>query len=221
MHTQNQGLIQIRLACLLPTKFDVKLTCQEDSFEIKWSVAAARRVEESVRRQLDAACKTWAHETGGKVLVRVKHDDLVVTDRLIQVIKECRVKEPSMAELMGVDLYRSATCFMVWVPFPVCVFKGLGKPRPYTPKRSDCMWIPTTESRELHDLKHKVPRDAARHELKEWVKSRMEEIGVDTIPSPDERKKKEYWPKLREALSDANNISKLNETISARMAKRA
>jgi len=83
------------------------------------------------------------------------------------------------------------------------------------------MWIPTTESRELHDLKHKVPRDAARHELKEWVKSRMEEIGVDTIPSPDERKKKEYWPKLREALSDANNISKLNETISARMAKRA
>ena len=48
----------------------------------------------------------------------------------------------------------------------------------------------------------------------------MNDIEVKTIPSPDRKHKKQYWPKLREALT-AENITRLNQKIAERMAKRA
>jgi len=210
--------VSIYLGSLLPTVFDLKLTCQEDSFQIKWRIQEVERVKKSVWRQIQAACKVWADRTDHKVTVQVKNDDLVVTDRPIQFInKRCHVKEPSVAALIGEELYGKATCFMVWVPFPDCVFQGLGGPSPRT--GHDYMWIPTTESMELHDLEHKEPRDAARHELKHWLKERMKTIGVRGIPSPDKDKKKQYWPKLMEALT-AENIANLNKEIAERKKKR-
>ena len=188
------GTVKIYLRCLLPTVFDVKLKCQEDSFEIKWNIREVHRVEKSIRRQLRVACKKWNAEMSGKVQVKYK---LCVRHQPVRVVtRRHHVKKPSVHELLGDKLYGEATCFMVWVPYPDCVFQWLGKPSPRT--GHDYMWIPTTETRELHDLEHKEPRCAARHELKHWVKNRMEDedIDVHTIPSPDKDRKKQYWPKL-------------------------
>jgi hypothetical protein len=206
--------VSIYLRCLLPTVFDVKLNCQGDSLEVKWNIRDVCQVKKSILRQLSDACKKWEEETSGKL--RVDHK-LWVTDQPVRVIdRRHHVKKPSVAELLGNEPYGEATCFMVWVPYPECVFEGLGKPEPRT--KHDYMWIPTTEARELHDLEHKEPRDAARHELKHWVKERMKGIGVK-IPSPDGKDKRQYWTKLNDALTP-ENIAKFNKEIKARMKTR-
>jgi len=202
--------VSIYLGCLLPTAFDIALTCQAGCCGIKWGIRDVSHVEESVRRQLDAACEKWKEKTCKRIQVNY---ELRVTSCPIRRIKDCRVKEPSVSELLGAELYHKATCFVVWVPLPDCTFPALGAQAPYT--KGDYMWIPTTEERELKD----PPRDAASHELKHWVKNRMKDIGV-CIPSPDGKDKKEYWPKLQEALT-AGNIAKLNEEIAERKRKRA
>lgn len=204
--------VRICLGCLLPTVFDVTLTCQAESCGVKWGIREVDQVEKSVRRQLDATSDKWNRETCGKVQVDYK---LRVSGCPVRLIKECRVKEPSVAALLGDELYGKATCFMVWVPLPDCSFPALGKQPPYT--KGDYMWIPTTEKRELDDLTKCRPRDAASHELKHWVKNRMKDIGT-RILSPDGKDKKQYWPKLREALTDAN-IAALNKNISERQAE--
>ncbi len=214
MTVQTDESLPILVGGLLPRVFDLKLSCRTGSCEIKWGIREIKQVEESVRRQLDAACETWSDRTSGKVQVEY---ELSVTDRPIRVVRKCTVKKPSVAELIGEELYGKATCFTVWVSLPDCVFPALGQQKPYT--NHDYMWIPTTERRALDDLDRRKPRDAASHELKHWVKNRMEEIGVRCIPSPDGSKKKQYWPNLREALTP-ENIRGLNELIRERKGAR-
>ncbi len=199
--------VRISLGCLLPSAFDLTLTCGTRCRNI----SDVRGVKDSVRRQLDAACEKWGRETCGKV--RVHYDEPCVTDKPVRVIKKLRVKEPSVRELIGDELYYRATCFVVWVPLPDCDFEVLGL-SPYT--RGDYMWIPTTEARDLHDLKQDEPRNAACHELKHWVRSRMKDIGVSAVPSPH---KKDYWSKLNDALTP-KNIAMLNKEVLKRVAKR-
>jgi len=207
MATVSKPHLEVQLGCLLPTVFDLTLACGTKLRD----VAQVAGVEESVRRQLDAACEKWDRKTCGKV--RVAYDLRVVTDQPVREIKACRVKQPSVAHLLGDELYRKATCHMVWVPLP-CDFEVLGV-HPYTRDKDDYMWIPTTEQGSLDDLNEDKPRKAACHELKEWVRYTTKRIGV-RIPSPH---KKEYWSKLNDALTP-ENIDKLNKEIAARITAR-
>ena len=187
--------------------FDLTLTCGTKCGD----VVEVGRVEKSVRRQLDDACKKWRRETCGKV--HIDYELRVVTDQRIRRIEKLRVKEPSVAKLLGDELYGKATCFMVWVPLP-CDLKMLGV-HPYTRDKHDCMWIPTTEQMALDNLKEDKPRKAACHELKEWVRYKTKKIGI-RIPSPHQ---KDYWSKLNDALT-LKTIQDINKEISKWVAKR-
>jgi hypothetical protein len=199
--------VRIYLGCLLPTVFDLTLTCGRKCRD----VTEVGRVEESVRRQLDAACEKWDRETCAKV--RPDYE-LARVGTPVTKIKGLRVKNPSVRQLIGDRLYSRATCFMVWVPLPDCDLEVLGV-KPYTRDKQDYMWIPTSEQRELDNLKEDKPREAACHELKEWVRFTMRKIRVQ-IPSAH---REDYWSKLNDALTP-ENIRKLNKEVSERVAKR-
>ncbi len=55
--------VSLYLGCLLPTVFDLTLTCGTKCRD----VTEVERAEKSVRRQLDAAREKWNRETCGKV----------------------------------------------------------------------------------------------------------------------------------------------------------
>ena len=222
------NLVRIELRCLLPTVFcGVKLKCRGEWLRIKWSLRETERVKQSIERQIRAARKDWGDRTSGKVDIDAKLH--VATEPVRRINRRHHVKEPSVKDLLGNELYSEATCFMVWVPYPECIFEGMGKPKPRTRRPDDYMWMPTKESRELHDLEHKKPRCAARHELKHWLKNLWTEIAKAEsakaesaecpIPCPDGKDRRQYWPRLNDALTP-ENIAKLNKEISARVEKR-
>jgi len=103
-------------------------------------------------------------------------------------------KRPEPAELHG------SKCFFVWLAFGDEFYESIRSKDRKGRITGDHMWFPCRERKEIDRQGY---RSGLRHELKHWVKERFKAIGVP-LPSPDGERKREFYPKLVEAITDSN-----------------
>jgi len=170
----------------------------------------------SIHRQMAFLAGLWYSRTDSNIIIDYRVDVCEFTvESLKRITGDYKITEPSVETLAGAFLSRWADCFAIWILFEPELYKRLEcrkgkKLRPFI--CGDDFWIPGTEKETLEDIERCKPRKAARHELKHWVKNRMECIGVTGIPSPHKR---QYWEKLRPTLT-RDNLQKLSAAIDRR-----